>query len=255
MKNDQPVLILLHYFGGSAQSWKYLLEYLQKDFECLPMRLPGFGGEKPLPLPSVEKYSEYVQNEISNRGISTCVLIGHSMGAKIAIHAASKMDKNQMEAVFLIAPSPPTVEPKSKTEVEKMLRIRTEETAEDSVNSSIVGELQKDRYQLAVSTQFEADRKTWKWWILEGMNHSIADKINPLLKPVIVIASQDDPVISPRTIKNNVLQILPEAKVVWTKNTGHLIPLEKPRWLAQEIISHLMSPSNIVKTKNLYKNE
>lgn len=240
MKNDQPVLILIHYFGGSAESWNFLLEYLQKDFECLSIRLPGFGGEKPMPSPSIEKYSEFVQNEISGRGISRCVLIGHSMGAKIAIHAASKMDKNQIKAVFLIAPSPPTVEPKSKAEVEKMLRIRTEETAEDSVNSSIVVDLENDRYQLAVKTQFETDRKTWKWWILEGMNHSIAHEINPLLTPVIVIASQDDPVISPRTIKNNVLQILTEAKIVWTKNTGHLIPLEKPQWLAREVTSHLM---------------
>src|SRR5690625_3556927 len=94
---------------------------------------PRIWRRKPMPSPSIEKYSEFVQNEISGRGISRCVLIGHSMGAKIAIHAASKMDKNQIKAVFLIAPSPPTVEPKSKAEVEKMLRIRTEETAEDSV--------------------------------------------------------------------------------------------------------------------------
>src|SRR5690625_5516401 len=106
------------------------------------------------------------------------------MGAKIAIHAASKMDKNQIKAVFLIAPSPPTVEPKSKAEVENMLRIRTEETAEDSVNSSIVVDLENDRYQLAVKTKFETDRKTWKWRILEGMNHSIAHEINPILTPV-----------------------------------------------------------------------
>src|SRR5690625_7131827 len=75
MKNDQPVLILIHYFGGSAESWNFLLEYLQKDFECLSIRLPGFGGEKPMPSPSIEKYSEFVQNEISSRGISRCVLI------------------------------------------------------------------------------------------------------------------------------------------------------------------------------------
>src|SRR5690625_7710099 len=107
-----------------------------------------------------------------------------------------------------------------------MLRSRTEETAEDSVNSSIVVDLENDRYQLAVKTQFETDRKTWKWWILEGMNHSIAHEINPLLTPVIVIASQDDPVISARTIKNSVLEILAEDKIDDIKQSRNIQHVE-----------------------------
>src|SRR5690625_7603092 len=108
-----------------------------------------------MPSPSIATYSEFVQNEISGRGISRCVLIGHSMGAKIAIHAASKMDKNQIKAGVLIAPSPPTVEPKSKAEVEKRLRTRTEETAKDSVDGSTVDDRENDRSQFSVNTHYE----------------------------------------------------------------------------------------------------
>ncbi len=42
--NHGPILVFLHYFGGSAQSWRWVVEKLSDDYRCIAITLPGFGG-------------------------------------------------------------------------------------------------------------------------------------------------------------------------------------------------------------------
>ena len=67
------------------------------------------------------------------------------------------------------------------------------------------------------------------------MNHPINDKLDNIQVPVSVIASIDDPVIPWDTIKNEVIALLPSAKLIKLSGIGHLIPLEAPESLAQHI--------------------
>jgi hypothetical protein len=39
---DQTV-VSLHYFGGSALSWQWVVEELAADIRCIALNLPGFG--------------------------------------------------------------------------------------------------------------------------------------------------------------------------------------------------------------------
>lgn len=233
--NDGEVLVFLHYFGGSGKSWQWVTNKLSDDYRCVPLTLPGFGGSAAMDNPSVQGFAYYVQNQLDSLGITTYTLIGHSMGGKIAMQIAINDSKGLVKQLILVAPSPPTTEPLSDDEKKHMLNHPNLKEAERSVDRAIKQSLTEQQYKLAVETQLMSDEVTWRWWILQGMNHSIAEKAELLEQPITVLASEDDPVMTSDVINQRVMPVLKQAKLINTRNVGHLSPLEAPEWIAAQI--------------------
>lgn len=227
--------MFLHYFGGSAQSWRWVAEQLSGEYHCIAINLPGFGGAPAMEEPSIQGFADYVQEELRSLGIKTYTLIGHSMGGKIAMQVAADASKESIRHLVLVAPSPPTTEPMPAKEKERMLHHPDRKEAEKTVVSATKQHLNEDRHSLAVETQLIIDNATWKWWLLEGMDHSIADRVTPLGMPITVLASKDDPVMTSEVIKERVMQVFGKAELVTTQQVGHLSPLEAPDWIAAQI--------------------
>lgn len=234
--SGQPTLVFLHYFSGAAASWQWVMEVLKTDFRCIALDLPGFGDASPLDEPSLKNYSLFVRDALVQLELERVVLIGHSMGGKIALQVAADLGTDRLERVVLVAPSPPTQEPMPEDERERLLSDHHHpDVATTTVNSATQKPLPESRQALAVRTHTQAEDRTWRWWLLDGMNQSIADQLNQIQVPVGVIASADDPVIPWDTIQHEVMALLPEAKLTKLSGIGHLIPLEAPEQLAQSI--------------------
>lgn len=233
--NHGPILVFLHYFGGSAQSWRWVAEKLSDDYRCIAITLPGFGGEPAMEALTIQGFAEYVQKQIISLGIKAYILIGHSMGGKIAMQMAANASKETIQQLILVAPSPPTTEPTPEKEKERMLHHTDPHEAEKLIAGAIRKPLTEGQHALALNTQLITDPATWKWWILEGMNHSIADNIKSLGLPIAVLASKDDPVITSDVIKQRVVPFLNHAKLITTVGIGHLSPFEAPGWIAEQI--------------------
>ena len=235
MPKTPSVLVFLHYFGGSARSWRWVIEQLADDYHCVTLNMPGFGGTPPLDSPSIRGIADYVRQETERLGLTAFTLLGHSMGGKIALAVAADDVRQRVQQLVLIAPSPPTVEQMPDDEKERMLRHPDRSEAETTVKNATFRPLSAERRALAVKTQLEIDEATWRWWLLAGMNHSIADQVNQIDIPITVLASDDDPVIDPETIRQEVMKTLPSARLVRTQEIGHLLPLEDPEWVAEQI--------------------
>jgi pimeloyl-ACP methyl ester carboxylesterase len=236
MPPTSPVLVFLHYFGGAARSWQWVTERLP-DYRCVALDLPGFGGTPALSAPSIEAMADYVQQETERLGLTAFTLLGHSMGGKIALQVAANdaLRDQRVRQLILIAPSPPTVERMPNDEKERMLRHPDRDEAEITVANGTYRPLPAEPYALAVATQLEADEATWRWWLRQGMNHSIANRVEKVSVPITVLASDDDPVIDPETIRQEVMGVLPSAQLISTQEVGHLLPLEDPEWVANQI--------------------
>lgn len=231
---NKTAIVLLHYFGGAARSWDWMIPKLSDYGQVIALDLPGFGGTTPLKERNIPNFARHVLDEIRKKEIEKCVLVGHSMGGKIALMASALDKEDRIEQLILIAPSPPTTEPMEEEEKKRMLNQNREE-AEKTVEKSTVVKLNKEKLETAVQTQLEVDNLSWKWWIEEGMAHSIADVVKDLSIPVRVLASEDDPVMTPKVIEERVMPNLPGAELRSTKNIGHLIPMEDPEWTARMI--------------------
>lgn len=232
---EGEALVFLHYFGGSAQSWQWVAEELSNDYRCIAINLPGFGHAPAMDESSIAGFAEYVHQELDKLGLSSYTLKGHSMGGKIALQVAANAAKGMVQQLILVAPSPPTTEPMAAKDKERMLRHPNRGEATTSVDDTIKQSLTEEQRSLAIETQLVVNHTAWRWWLLEGMEHSIADHITSLQVPITVLASEDDPVMTIDVIRQRVMEVLGHAKLVTTKEVGHLSPLEAPDWIAQQI--------------------
>ncbi len=236
---EGKVLVFLHYFGGSAQSWRWVSEKLMDTFHCICFNIPGFGGTPSLTSQSIQSVSEYLQHQLNFIGVKNYYLIGHSMGAKIAMQMAANAGKS-VEQLILIAPSPPSYEPVTEDEKEKMLRKPDRTEAINTIASISNNSLKDDQYLLAVNDQLAVDDAARKWWVLEGVDHSIVDSAKLLRLPIAVIASEDDTAIAFSVINDLVVDFFPQSHLIITRNLGHLLPMEAPDWVAMQIKSITM---------------
>lgn len=82
--------LFLHGWGADANSFNSILNQL-KDFRCISLSLPGFGGsQKPSEDWGVFEYSAFVRDFIEKLQIEPIIIIGHSFGGRVAIKGISK---------------------------------------------------------------------------------------------------------------------------------------------------------------------
>ena len=96
----------------------------------------------------------------------------------------------------MIAPSPPSTEPITTKEKERMLKMPDRREAETTIAKITKKPLNDDQYALAVQNQLDVDNTTRRWWFLEGIEHSIVNIVKSLHLPITVLASEDDPAIA-----------------------------------------------------------
>ncbi|RYY30048.1 MAG: alpha/beta fold hydrolase [Sphingobacteriaceae bacterium] len=233
--NPKQTLVLLHYFGGSAQSWNWLIPFLSKNYNCIALNLPGFGGEPALDEPSIGGFTSFIRQKLEVMNVESYVLVGHSMSGKIAVDMAANDPNFAIKQLILVAPSPPTIEQISDEDMQSMLNHPDLQQAENTAKSITIKPISNEQRELIIQNNLETNQKTWDWWCLQGTKHSIAEDAEHLFLPITLITSEDDPAISFESILEEAIPNLPDAKLVTTKGVGHLIPMEAPEWLAAEI--------------------
>ena len=102
---DAPVLLLLHGFGSSLQTWDEWSVKLDPQYRVIRLDLPGFGltGANPSNDYSEENDVAILTHFADKLGLNKFSVIGHSMGGKMAWSlAASQPDR--VQALVLMAP-------------------------------------------------------------------------------------------------------------------------------------------------------
>ena len=86
---DKPVLVLLHGFGASLQTWDAWAGELEKDRRVLRFDVPGFGLTGPARdgVYSAERMIKVLSLLLDYLGVSKASLAGNSLGGYIALLA------------------------------------------------------------------------------------------------------------------------------------------------------------------------
>jgi pimeloyl-ACP methyl ester carboxylesterase len=82
---DRKTLVFIHGSGGDHTVWGYQYGRLKGDFNIAALELPGHGSSDGPGEQDVAKYVEWVRAALPVFGIENPVLIGHSLGAAIAL--------------------------------------------------------------------------------------------------------------------------------------------------------------------------
>ncbi len=86
--NDTP-LVLLHGLLGDGNDWQPVIDRLP-GHHCIALDLPGHGQHHELRVNDFEQSHQWLCRELASRGIERYLLVGYSLGGRLALYHASR---------------------------------------------------------------------------------------------------------------------------------------------------------------------
>ncbi|MBW4036603.1 MAG: alpha/beta hydrolase [Proteobacteria bacterium] len=252
---DPPTLVFLHFLGGSSNTWRYTIDHLPPSTRCLVIDLPGFGAASALPGGSVSAMADEVIATIGRTVRGRWVLVGHSMGAKIATVIARAAEHgvkplSGLSHIILLAGSPPAPEPmseESRAEMRGWFQGSADESmaqARRYIANNIADSLDPPAHQAAVADILRTNRAAWVAWLDSGSRENWAARIGTLHTPALIIAGAADADLGAEAQRTLMAPHFTHHRLITLAATGHLIPLEQPAALARLIEDHADLPHN-----------
>jgi pimeloyl-ACP methyl ester carboxylesterase len=203
-------LLYLHYWGGSARTWRPVIDALPDDYRHVAVDLRGWGDSaRPDAGYRLADMADDVRRTIDGLGLERYILVGHSMGGKLAQYLASDRPAGLLGLV-LVAPSPPLPLPL------------------DAPQRAAIAHAYDD----AASIGATAAKRAWPHG---AMAEDITDRARDIAVPVTVVSGELDRVDPPAALLTHLLPFIPHALLETVPGRGHLLPLEAPQAVAHAI--------------------
>lgn len=246
---DAPVVLLLHGFGSSLQTWDVWAAQLETQYRVIRLDLPGFGLTGPSPLHDYSEASDVatLTHFVDQLGVSGFSVIGHSMGGKMAWGLAAA-EPDRVKALVLMAPdgfpeakdigskpyAMPSIMGVIKFSLPKFLVRKSIEPAFFDANA-LSDSLVDRYYDMLRAPGVRAA-------ILERSNQTIYTDPVPRLKkitaPTLLVWGEQDQMI-PSSNAQSYAQVLSTSKTVLLPKLGHLAQEEQPQIALAHVVEFL----------------
>jgi 3-oxoadipate enol-lactonase len=151
-----------------------------------------------------------------------------------------------LKGVLLIAPAPagPLILPSEEMKEQQMKAYNTLEAAEFTVRKVLsAGGLEEDEVKMLVEDTQRGNEWARKAWPSYGMGEDYSDNLRDIDVPVRIVVGALDIVEPAERARTEVLEKInidtdardAKASMVVVEGSGHMLPLEKPERLAEEI--------------------
>ena len=237
----EPALLFLHYWGGSSRTWDPVVNNLKADFRCIAYDHRGWGeSDKPETGYSVHDLANDAEALIQTLGLTRYVLIGHSMGGKVAQLLAAKRPAG-LEALILVAPAPPTPMNVPEAQRKQMIQAYQYRDAVKFLIKNILTAvpLSDQIRQQIVEDTLKGGKAAKHAWPEKGMLEDISRETADISVPTLVLAGEKDQVEKVDSLERDLIPNIPAARMTVIPETGHLSPLEVPDKVASEIQAFL----------------
>lgn len=242
----QPIL-LLHGFGEDSSVWDSLIEELSANYLLIIPDIPGSGESELLTGNdiSISDYADCIKTILDKESVSSCTLIGHSMGGYIVLALTEKYEK-MINGLGLFHSSALADDEEKKTSRRKAIEFIKANGGYAFLKTSLPG-LFSDRYKAEHPEVVDAFVEFSKSFTDEALIQYYTAMINrpdktQVLKtfprPVLFIIGEKDVAIpfaasmkQCHLPKISDINILPEV--------GHLGMIEEPEKCSQYILSFI----------------
>lgn len=238
-----PALVFLHYWGGSSRTWRHVVDRLMADFRTVAIDQRGWGrSAAPSTGYTLADLADDAQAVIGILDLERYIVVGHSMGGKVAQLIASRRPRG-LAGVALIAPAPPV--PLALPLAVRQGMVRAYDTRE-SVTSTVAQVLAPDGLNQAdleavIQDSLAGAPAAKEAWPLSTSQEDIAAALAGIDVPAIVISGEHDRVDPPEVLKRELLPRLARAQLHVLPKVGHLSPYEAPDALANLLRAFAMS--------------
>lgn len=228
-QGNGPNVVLLHGFLGSGKIFEPLSAHLAQTFCVTSIDLPGFGGSFDAAVPStVEQLSLMVADTIQTANIEQCSILGHSLGAMIALELSLQRPE-LLGKMVLYGGCPDGYLPgRFETTQESINKIRLQGI--DSVAAEIAAQWfrrgKKDpMYPLAKAAGSKSKEaaaivhlKSWDHW-------KARERLDEVNTPTLIICGDSDRSTHP-DLSIEMWKKISRSQLFIAPNAGHIVHLE-----------------------------
>ena len=225
--------LLLHYWGGSSRTWDGVIAELGAEVRCVALNQRGWGGSQALDgRYDLDAMADDVEDVVAALGLVRYVLVGHSMGGKVA-QVVTARGAFSPAGLVLVAPAPPEAMPVPAEQRAAMLASYGSREGVAQAISVLAGRtLSEAERKQVVSDTLAGTRGAKREWTERGMVAAVGPGLRRFAGPVRVLVGELDRVERPETLRAAFADALPQASVETVPGVGHLLPIESPGVIA-----------------------
>lgn len=251
----QPSLVFLHALGASHREWDGVRAQL-RDTDCIALDLPGFGERADEGYADVATMADDLADEIRRRRLTACILVGHSMGGKIATIVAARAAAGEaglagVVGVVLVAASPPCPEPMEEDRRQQMIGWVAHGAigradAETFVDANTAQPLPQALRDQAIADVRRSSREAWLGWLERGSLEDWSARVGRIAIPALIVAGAEDGDLGEAAQREHNLPHYVRAEIHTVEGAAHLIPYEQPEALARLLGEHMTAVASSI---------
>lgn len=225
--------LFLHYWGGSSRTWKGVIAELEAGARCVALDQRGWGHSQALDgRYDLDAMTDDVEEIVDALELKQYVLVGHSMGGKVAQLVAAR-GVCPPTGMVLVAPAPPKAMSIPADQRASMLASYQSREGVKQAISILAGRplSGSEREQIIADTLAGAPGAK-RAWTERGMIATVGPRLRNFTGPVRVIVGELDRVERPDALRAVFAEVLPLAIVETIPAVGHLSPIESPGAIA-----------------------
>ena len=231
-----PSLVFLHYWGGTHRTWSRVTDQLRGTYHTIAYDMRGWGQ-------SGGAESGYSISELANEAaalitqlkLNKYVLVGHSMGGKVAQLLASRRPEGLI-GLILVAPASPA--PTRFPEEARQQQIHAYDNRETVLQ--IIAFLSHRTPEPEITEQIVEDSLSGVpaaklAWPTAAILEDISLELPQIAVPTLVLAGEHDHIDSIEQHRREIVARITGAELQIIHGSGHLVPIDEPLQLASAI--------------------
>jgi 2-succinyl-6-hydroxy-2,4-cyclohexadiene-1-carboxylate synthase len=250
---DKPVVIFFHGFMGSGLDWEDVIKILSQEFYCIAVDLPGHGKtvvHGPITNYSMESFTTYFAIFVKKWGLNPAVLVGYSMGGRLALFL-SVYFKNLWSAAILESATPGLRKEKQRIErrtkdnqlAKKFEKVKLDEFMKEWYQQSLFKTIKNSDsfdslFKRRLNNHPDELVKSLKMMGV-GVQPSLWNACSSINMPILLLAGEFDRKFC--NIIRDMKNINSDFEIKIIENAGHNVHVEQPNVYIQLIYNFLTS--------------
>jgi pimeloyl-ACP methyl ester carboxylesterase len=237
----EPALVFLHYWSGSARTWQRVIDQLGDQVRWVALNQRGWGGSIAIDgRYDLAAMADDVEGVVRALDLRRYVLVGHSMGGKVAQIVAARRPPG-LAGLVLVAPAPTTPMPMPEAQRAGMLASYGSRDGVLQALSVLAGTpLSDESCEQVIEDTLRGEPEAKRSWTDRGLIGDVTPGLDAVTIPVNILVGSRDRVEHESVLREVFGRLLPQASFRVLEGMGHLSPLEAPGELA-DACAHLLA--------------
>jgi 3-oxoadipate enol-lactonase len=234
-EGNGPPVLLLHGLGTNSDLWSDVVPLLVPRHRVLRLDLRGFGrSDAPADTPySLGVWARDVQALLEARKASPAIVVGHGLGASVALELA--LDFPQPARGNVVVSGSASVTPLAAPTVRQHMELAERQgmaavaaLARQTIAAPARADL-FERYQQALMLVKPASYARSARALMQA---DLSERVSDVAKPTLVVVGQQD-AVAPVAQSREIEEAVSGARLSVLPGIGHLVPWEAPQELAR----------------------